>query len=229
MERREAPGVCETPWGIPCDRDTQRAANAPALRGPSRPVVRTGLRVPSRGARVPQRQACEACRPDAAPPGAPPRRLMRSRRASIDTPAAPVAVKREGEAGDSVNALLQAGITFFRRVGIGEAADAHPTIRCRGYAWFVEWARAACPRNLKTTRGPRQGSCRRPRLVAAPLLATERRGAFSLAPRSGERVASRLAASRVRGRSGRVCRCPSPDTPQLRFGVSTSPRKSGER
>src|SRR5947209_11678351 len=25
MERREAPGACEAPWGLPCDRETQRA------------------------------------------------------------------------------------------------------------------------------------------------------------------------------------------------------------
>src|SRR3954468_7175695 len=27
MERREAPGVCEAPWGFPCDRENRRAAD----------------------------------------------------------------------------------------------------------------------------------------------------------------------------------------------------------
>jgi hypothetical protein len=51
MERREAPGVCETPLGFPCDRETcaPRTAGFAKARGP---VVRMGLRGPSRGARA---------------------------------------------------------------------------------------------------------------------------------------------------------------------------------
>jgi hypothetical protein len=61
MERREAPGACEAPWGG-------------ALRSapPARRIPKTGLRVRSGGARVPQWRVCETRRPDAAPPGAPP-------------------------------------------------------------------------------------------------------------------------------------------------------------
>ena len=61
MERREAPGRCATaPLHAPCDRGVYAPCGA-------------GLRDPSRGARVLRWRVCEARRPDAAPPGAPPR------------------------------------------------------------------------------------------------------------------------------------------------------------
>jgi hypothetical protein len=63
MERREAPGACEAPWGCPCDR----AARAPLFRGQGCESCPE--------ARAPHmRRVCEARRRDAAPPGAPPRR-----------------------------------------------------------------------------------------------------------------------------------------------------------
>ena len=52
MERREAPGDCEAPWGFPCDRETGAPRTGPAGSPPAHPVVRTGLRIPSRGARA---------------------------------------------------------------------------------------------------------------------------------------------------------------------------------
>src|SRR3954463_11943048 len=60
MQRREAPGVCEAPWGLPCDRETQRAADFAAVSPQVRPVVRMGLRSPSRGARAPSGGGAEA-------------------------------------------------------------------------------------------------------------------------------------------------------------------------
>ena len=60
MERREAPGVCETPYDEPLREVRPRAA------------TRAECESVSRGARVVHRWGCEAHRADAAPPGAPP-------------------------------------------------------------------------------------------------------------------------------------------------------------
>jgi hypothetical protein len=52
-------------------------------------------------------------------------------------------------------------------------------------------------------------------------------GLFPL-PACGERVASRNAASRVRGTLGKKKEeCPSPAMPSLRSGMATSPRYAG--
>jgi hypothetical protein len=59
MERREAPGVCETPYDEPLREVRPRA-------------VETDCESVPRGARVMHRWGCEAHRANAAPPGAPP-------------------------------------------------------------------------------------------------------------------------------------------------------------
>jgi hypothetical protein len=59
MERRETPGVCETPLANPCDR---------VHRAPKRKQDCESCS----GARAPHgKQDCESCHPGAAPPGAP--------------------------------------------------------------------------------------------------------------------------------------------------------------
>src|SRR5687768_8955597 len=52
MERREAPGACETPSGFPCDREACAPRTFGLCDKPARPVVRLGLRGPARGARA---------------------------------------------------------------------------------------------------------------------------------------------------------------------------------
>jgi hypothetical protein len=59
MERREAPGICEAPWDFGCDPETLRAADVAAVSPQVGPVVRMGLRGPSRGARALRWRVCE--------------------------------------------------------------------------------------------------------------------------------------------------------------------------
>src|ERR1044072_4312540 len=70
MERREAPGVCETPC-------------TPLAIGACPRALRMGLRGPPRGARALRWRVCEARRPEAAPPGAPPRGSLAESRTSL--------------------------------------------------------------------------------------------------------------------------------------------------
>jgi hypothetical protein len=120
-------GLARPLMGLPCDRETRRAADFAAVSPQVRPVVRTGLRIPSRGARVPQWQVCEACRPDAAPPGAPPRVSLSETR-SLPAPGSRHDSDPQASTdAKSVSQVFRAGITYFRW----------------GAAAFVGWAKLA--------------------------------------------------------------------------------------
>ena len=101
MERREAPGRCATaPLGPPLRSGRPRADTRQACRG-----------LP-RGARC-MRQVCEACRPGAAPPGAP----LPARVVGAPPLVPPSNVTRDDalceQGALNINAVWRAGISFY--------------------------------------------------------------------------------------------------------------------
>jgi hypothetical protein len=72
MERREAPEACEAPWPALAIGPV-RAPRASLRVTAASSVCRGGVANPATGRARPAAAVCEADRPDAAPPGAPPR------------------------------------------------------------------------------------------------------------------------------------------------------------
>jgi hypothetical protein len=113
MERREAPGACEAPLTPLAIGASRAPRTTPAVSPQAHPVVRTGLRIPPRGARALRWRVCEAHHPDAAPPGAPPRAALS---AAHSLPA--FGSRHDSEPRASTDAMnvspdSRAGITYF--------------------------------------------------------------------------------------------------------------------